>query len=64
MLIKFRHAVQARDYQLIAQLVRAYENVVKLTEREIFRLALSAEPDLAFDVWRDVVKTARERHPA
>lgn len=64
MLNKFRRAVRSRDYQLIAELVREYETVVKMTEREIHRLARSAEPDLEFEAWQDVVKTARERHPS
>lgn len=64
MLTKFRQAVQARDYQLIAQHVREYANVTKLTEREIYRIALSAEPGLSQDTWQDIVQTAMERHPA
>lgn len=64
MLTKFRQAVRARDYQLIAQYAREYANVVKLTEREIYRIALSAEPDLSQDTWQDIVLTAMERHPA
>ena len=59
----FKVAVRATDYKLIAQCVHQYV-VEWLTERQIFRLALAAEPELAFDTWSDIVKTAMERHPA
>jgi hypothetical protein len=60
----FKAAVRVTDYKLIAQCVREYTTAGKLTEREIFRLALAAEPELAFDTWSDIVKTAIERHPS
>jgi hypothetical protein len=59
----FKVAVRATDYKLIAQCVRQY-SVEGLTERQIYRLVLAAEPELAFETWSDIVKTAIERHPS
>ena len=62
MVTKFRRAVQALDYRLIAECIHEFELVGKLDERQIYRLALAAEPGLAFDAWQDIVRAARERH--
>lgn len=64
MLRKFRSAVQARDYATLAPLLQDYKNVVQLSDREIYRIALSAEPDLSLEQWIDIVKTAEGLQPA
>lgn len=59
----FKKAIKARDHQLVAEGVK-FNQAVGLTEREIYRyFALPAEPDMSFDEWNDIVKTALEKHP-
>ena len=51
------------DFALIAQGV-AHLEACGFSPREIYRAALSVDPDLNPDTWADTVATAKERHPA
>jgi hypothetical protein len=51
------------DYQLLASGVRHMQKC-GMSEREIFRSALSVEGGLDLGTWNDEVKTALESHPA
>ena len=55
-------AVKANDYKLIAENVRGFRKA-GLSDREIYRMALAADPNLDFDTWTDTVTTALEKNP-
>lgn len=63
----FKSAVRTLDTQpdfvLIAQGV-GHMRKCGMSEREIYRAALSVSPELSLDVWLDHVTTALERHPS
>lgn len=63
---RFKAAVRTldtrADYPLIAQGVRHMQGC-GLSDREIYRAALTVSPGLDLDHWLDIVQTAFEKHP-
>jgi len=63
-LISFKRAICTRDLEVIAREYRAHRDTVGMSESQIYRLALSAEPTLDRGEWDDLVTLALEKHPA